>query len=199
MLIAAALLLLQSMPAAADGAVATAPVASAPVPYAAAATDLYRVEAMPFSPPANFAPPVPQGDTAGAELRQRLDTAVTVDAYRRSYERAPSVLAQAYDQGVAQAEISADSRMGALDGRWRVLDGEGAELMRLALRDAGDRPIEGAWRKAGHLGPILSASRSGARATVALPDGELMLDRTPDGWRGVIRTPDGERPVTLSR
>lgn len=208
MLIAAALLLIQSTPAppapeASPAPItdpAAAPVATTPVPYAGP-SDLYRLEAMPFTPPANFAPVAPQGDAAAdsADLRRRLDAAVTVDAYRRSYEQPPSVLAQAYEQGVANAEISADSRMGALDGRWRLLADDGTELMRLLLRDPGDRPVEGAWRKDGRVGPIPTVSRSGVEAVLTLPDGVLELRRAPDGWRGVLKAPDGEKAVTLSR
>jgi len=194
MLIAAALLLIQSTPASQD-----APAATTPVPYAGP-SDLYRLEAMPFTPPANFAPVAPQGDSAeSADLRHRLDSAVTVDDYRRSYERPPSPLAQAYDQGVANAEIRADSRMGALDGRWRLLDQDGTELMRLLLRDPGDRPVEGAWRKGWRVGPIPAVTRSDVEASLSLPDGVLELRRTPGGWRGVLKGPDGEKAVTLSR
>lgn len=195
MLIAAALLMIQSTPAPQD-----APAATTPVPYAAP-SELYRLEAMPFTPPANFAPVAPQGDSVAesADLRRRLDSAVTVDDYRRSYEQPPSLLAQAYDQGVANAEISADSRMGALDGRWRLLDQDGTELMRILLRDPGDRPIEGAWRKDWRVGPIPAATKSGVEATLTLPDGVLTLRRTADGWRGVLKGPDGEKTVTLSR
>ncbi|HEY1072183.1 hypothetical protein [Brevundimonas sp.] len=195
MLIAAALLMIQSTPAPQD-----APAATTPVPYAAP-SDLYRLEAMPFTPPANFAPVAPQGDSVAesADLRRRLDSAVTVDDYRRSYEQPPSPLAQAYDQGVANAEISADSRMGALDGRWRLLDQDGTELMRILLRDPGDRPIEGAWRKDWRVGPIPAATKSGVEAVLTLPDGVLTLRRTPGGWRGVLKGPDGEKTVTLSR
>lgn len=222
MLIAAALLLISTSPLQEASPAAPAPIvvsptdpaaapaatppAPPPVPYAAPA-DLYRVEAMPFAPPADFAPvavappPAPQGDAAAdsAALRRRLDDAVTVDAYRRSYEQPPSVLAQAYDQGVANAEISADSRMGALDGRWRLLAADGTELMRILLRDPGDRPVEGAWRKDFRMGPIPTVTRSGVEAALTLPDGVLELRRTPGGWQGVLKGPDGERPVTLSR
>lgn len=212
MLIAAALLLI-STPVQEASPAAPAPIvvspsdpaaapATTPAPYAGP-SDLYRVEAMPFAPPANFAPAVvpPQGDAAAesAEMRRRLDSAVTVDAYRRTYEQRPSALAQAYDQGVANAEISADSRMGALDGRWRLLAADGTELMRILLRDPGDRPVEGAWRKDWRVGPIPAVTKPGVEASLTLPDGVLELRRTPGGWQGVLKGPDGERAVTLSR
>lgn len=211
----AALLLLQSAPSQAglqDGVQNGAPDAVAapasPVPYASGAGSyLYRLEATPFTPPDDFgqtqgAPLAvpPQGDAAeSAELRRRLDAAVSVNDYRRSYEQPPSPLAEAYDRGVANAEISADSRMGALDGRWRLLAADGTELMRILLRDPGDRPVEGAWRKDGRVGPIPAVTKSGVEAVLTLPDGVLELRRTPDGWRGVLKGADGERAVTLSR
>jgi len=205
----AVLLLLQSAPAqdaVQDSAQNQGPATATPY-VSGAGSYLYRVEAMPFTPPDNFGQPsavaqpaAPQGDAAeSAELRRRLEAAVTVNDYRRSYEQPPSTLAQAYDLAVANAEISADSRMGALDGRWRLLAADGTELMHIVLRDPGDRPVEGAWRRDGRVGPIPVVTRSGVEAVLTLPDGVLELRRTPGGWQGVLKGPDGERSVTLSR
>ncbi|UQV19681.1 hypothetical protein MU852_08130 [Brevundimonas albigilva] len=98
----------------------------------------------PFEPPSDFGREQAQGDSGDAAHRRALTQPVVVGAYVGSYETSPSDAETAYDQGVAQAEITMDSRAGPLDGRWRVLDAEGRPLMSLALTDlGGGRRIEG--------------------------------------------------------
>lgn len=165
---------------------------------AQAAPDLYAVVAPPFQPPSNFGRERAQGDAEIGVYRRPLAKAVTVDDYRRSYEASPSDLEAAYDQGVAQAEINADRRMGSLDGRWRVVDAEGRTLMSLLLSDRGDdRPVEGAWRKGARLGPVAGVERSGVQASVPVEGGVLRLERGLEGWRGQWVGDGGARPVEL--
>jgi hypothetical protein len=107
-----------------------------------------------------------------------------------------------FDQGVAAAERSADARAGPLDGRWRVLDADGRPLLSLVLRDPGDEPVEGAWRRGdnGRATPIDAVSGDGGRPVLTLDrDDVLRLQRAGDGWRGEFVHQGQTRPVTLHR
>ncbi len=112
-------------------------------------------EAPPVRPFEPTGPLVVQGSEAVAPTPRTLDAPVPVDAYRGDYEQSPTETELAYAQGVAQAEISMDSRMGALDGSWRVTNASGVVLFTLVLADDGlGAPVEGAWRDdRGAVGP----------------------------------------------
>ncbi|MCV0414722.1 MAG: hypothetical protein K5831_07540 [Brevundimonas sp.] len=160
----------------------------------------------PFEPPSDFGREQAQGDSGDAAHRRALTQPVVVGAYVGSYETSPSDAETAYDQGVAQAEITMDSRAGPLDGRWRVLDAEGRPLMSLALTDlGGGRRIEGAWRRldprvgrddGGVAGP---ARTDGATTVVPVGTGALRLHASDKGWTGVLVQGGQRRPVTVAR
>jgi len=179
-----------------------------PTPYGALAAtpETYEVPVIrPFEPPSDFGREQAQGDDGGEVHRRALTAPVTVDAYVRSYETSPTDSEVAYDQGVTQAEIDTDARMGPLDGRWRVADSEGRPLLSLALTDrGGGRMIEGAWRdpaggavaRTGIAGP---ARRVGDIVIVPLQGAELRLERAGQGWAGTLVRDGRSRPVALSR
>lgn len=160
----------------------------------------------PFEPPSDFGREVAEGDADDALHRRPLSAPVVVSAYRRSYETSPSDTEVAYDQGVAQAEINMDRRMGPLDGRWHVVGADGKTLLSLVLTDQGEgRRIEGAFRRldvratdrpSGVAGP--AATRADA-TIVPLGDSELRLKRAGDGWNGELVHGGRTRPVTLTR
>lgn len=160
----------------------------------------------PFEPPSDFGREVAQGDADDALHRRLLIAPVTVSAYRRSYETSPSDTEVAYDQGVTQAEINMNRRMGPLDGRWQVTDAEGRPLLSLVLTDRGEgRRVEGAFRRldadsigaaSGLAGPAAAQAQG---VVVPLGDGELRLTPSGDGWSGVLVHGRHSRPVTLSQ
>lgn len=180
---------------------AAAPGQSSPVPYAA---QVYRAPAVrPFEPPSNFGRVTEEGD-GGGDTRLRVITApVSVEAYRRSYEHAPSRADNAYDAGVENAERAMDARMGPLDGRWRLMDGEGRTLMVLSLMDPGeDRLPEGAYRTAdarAEVGPLTATERSAGALALDLDDGRLALSPAGEGWTGTLSLDGRERAVILVR
>jgi hypothetical protein len=162
----------------------------------------------PFEPPSDFGREQveAQGDATADLHRPPLTEPVVVDAYVRSYEVDQTDGDIAYDQGVAQAEIDADARMGPLDGRWRIAGPDGKPLLSLALTDRGaGRMIEGAWRRldapagtdqTGVAGP---ASQVGDLAVIPLSSGELHLQPAARGWTGELIQNGRARPVTVSR
>lgn len=157
----------------------------------------------PFEPPSNFGRIMAEGDGGGDVTRRPIVRPVAVEAYRGSYEYAPSTAEDAYNRGVAQAERSMDARMGPLDGVWRVRDASGNTLISLALTDSGSgRPLEGAWRKDGgaaELGVIEQVERSDAGVILSWSQGRLMLRPGGPGWTGELTLDGRAVPVTISR
>lgn len=153
-----------------------------------------------------FEPTGPLVTGAEAEARPPLlhppETAVSVDDYRGHYESPPGAVERAYDRGLVQAETVMDSRMGPLDGRWRVLDQDGATLFTLVLFDEGGGiAVEGAWRDMeGRMGVAASIPRDDGRTALVL-DGrcELVLARTEAGFTGALIREGREQPVRLAR
>lgn len=149
----------------------------------------------PFEPGPEFGRETAQGDVAARPHRRPLTAAVTVDAYDRSYEAAPTDLEIAYDQGVASAEIRADQTGGPLDRDWRVRDAQGRLLYSLVLADSGSGAVEGGWRAGRHIGGAAVVD-----GVLQLDDGaEITLERTAAGWRGQLTVDGRSRPVTLTR
>lgn len=153
-----------------------------------------------------FEPSGPLVPASEAEVRPPLrhppEAAVSVDAYRGHYESPPGAVERAYEQGVARAERSMDSRMGPLDGQWRVLDQDGAVLFTLLLFDeGGTTAVEGAWRDSeGGMGVAASTPREDGRTALVL-DGrcELVLARTGAGFTGTLIREGREQPIRLAR
>lgn len=153
-----------------------------------------------------FEPTGPLITGAEAEVRPPLlhppEAAVTVDTYRGHYESPPSATERAYERGVRQAETTMDSRMGPLDGQWRVLDQDGTVLFTLVLVDEGSGvAVEGAWRDTeGRMGVAASTPREDGRTALVL-DGrcELVLARTEAGFTGSLICEGREQPIRLAR
>ena len=180
---------------------AAAPVQSAPVPYAA---QLYAPPVVrPFEPPSNFGRVTAEGDGGGDGRIRVIPAPVSVEAYSRSYERAPSRADNAYDAGVENAERTMDGRMGPLDGRWRLTDEAGRALMTLSLMDQGaSKPLEGAWRTAdatAEVGPLVATERGADVLVLDMGDARLALSPTGEGWSGTLSRDGRERTVTLVR
>lgn len=163
----------------------------------------------PFEPPSDFGRETARGDPNAPAWRRPLILPISVDAYRHSYEVSPCDAEIAYNQGVTQAEIDHDARMGPLDGRWRVLAEDGASVMSLVLFDEGaGRRIEGPWSRrtrpgaTGSLEPVEAVRHDiFGPVTVSLGEGgALTLNSAADGhWVGVM-TRDGETaPVVVRR
>jgi len=107
-----------------------------------------------------------------------------------------------FDRGVTAAERSADARAGSLDGRWRALGADGSPVLSLVLRDSGDGPVEGAWRRGEHgrARAVDAISVDGTRAVLTLDRHDtLRLQRSDNGWRGEFVHNGQTRPVTLNR
>ncbi|WP_438851723.1 hypothetical protein [Brevundimonas nasdae] len=160
----------------------------------------------PFEPPSDFGRTPAQGDGETIRHRAPLTRPVTVDAYAASYEVSPSDMEIAYDQGVAQAELDTDRRMGPLDGRWRVTGGDGKPFLSLALTDrGGGRMIEGAWTRLDdrpgveHSGPAGPATTDGQTIIVPITGGELHLQQAGAGWTGALIQNGRRHPVTVTR
>lgn len=168
-----------------------------------------RPAVRPYEPPSDFGRERAQGDDELPVYRKPLTAPVSVDAYRHSYEVTRGDADVAYDQGVTQAEIDYDTRMGSLDGRWSVLDAAGRVLASLVLVDTGDdRMIEGAWMRtpmpgmAGDLQPVEAVRRDlVGRVSVWMGDaGSLTLSPTDGGeWVGVLHHGDDANPVIVRR
>ncbi len=166
-----------------------------------------RPAVRPYEPPSDFGRERAQGDDESPVYRKLLTAPVSVDAYRHSYEVTRGDADVAYDQGVIQAEIDYDTRMGPLDGHWSVLDAEGRTVASLVLVDPGDdRMIEGAWMRpamawvAGDLQPVEAVRRDlVGRVSVWMGDaGTLMLSPSGDGgWTGVLHRGDEAASVML--
>lgn len=157
----------------------------------------------PFEPPSNFGRVTAEGDGGGDPGRRPITGPVAVEAYRGSYEYAPSTADDAYTRGVAQAARTMDARMGPLDGLWRVQDASGATVLSLALTDSGRAlPLEGAWRRDGglaELGVIERSARSEASVSLDWAGGGLTLRPGGEGWIGELMQDGRAVPVTLSR
>lgn len=184
---------------------AVSPVAatgqSSPVPYTA---QVYQAPAVrPFEPSSNFGRVTEEGDGGGDTGLRVIAAPVSVEAYRRSYEHAPSRADNAYDAGVENAERTMDARMGPLDGRWRLNNGEGRTLMTLSLMDQGEaRPLEGAYRTADarpEVGPLTTSERSAGAVVLDLDGGRLSLQANGEGWTGTLALGGREQAVTLVR
>ena len=174
---------------------------SAPVPYSA---EIYRPPVVrPFEPPSNFGRVTAEGDGGGDRTLRVIPAPVSVEAYSRSYEHAPSRADNAYDAGVENAERNMDGRMGPLDGRWRLMDQNGRALMTLSLMDQGEtRPLEGAYRTADatvEVGPLTGVERTGGTLVLEMAGGRLALEPSADGWHGVMTRAGRTIPVTLIR
>lgn len=143
-----------------------------------------------------------EAEAVSPPLRHPPEAPVTVDAYRGHYEAPPDAVERAYDRGVNQAEATMDSRMGPLDGGWRVLGQDGETLFTLLLFDEGrGGSVEGAWRDGGgHMGVAASTPRDDGRTAVVL-DGrcELVLVPSGSGFTGVLIRDGREQPIRLSR
>lgn len=173
----------------------------------AATPETYQAPVVrPFEPPSDFGREQAQGDADETPHRRPLTQSVAVGDYVGSYEASPTDAEAAYDQGVAQAELNLDGRMGPLDGRWRVADAEGRPLLSLVLTDRGEgRMVEGGWRRldaraaAKATGPAGPASREGETVVVPAAGGTLRLHRSGQGWAGTLQQDGRRRAVALSR
>lgn len=149
----------------------------------------------PFEPAEDSGPEGAEGDVAPRPHRGPLTESVTVDAYDRSYEAAPTEMEIAYDQGVASAEVRADQTAGPLDGVWRVADAEGGTLYEILLMDDGAGRAEGAWRRGRSYG---GAAAEGGVLTLE-GAGAIRIERDGAGWRGALTVDGRSQPVRLSR
>lgn len=179
---------------------AAMPTQSASPPLSA---QTYRAPVIrPYEPPSNFARVVEEGDGGGDRVLRVIPAPVSVEAYARSYEHAPSRSDNAYDAGVENAEHAMDQQMGPLDGRWLLKDAAGRTLMTVSLMDQGETgPLDGAYRiadAAAEVGP-LTAERTGDALTMALAGGRLSLSRVGSGWTGTLTQDGRERTVSLMR
>ena len=179
---------------------AVSPIQSAPVPYTA---PLYTAPVVrPFEPPSNFGRVGEEGDGGGDRMLRIIRAPVSVEAYSRSYEHAPSRWDNAYDAGVDNAERNMDSRMGPLDGRWQMKDSDGRALMVVSLMDQGERrPLEGGYRTtdvAAEVGPV-GAERSDGRLVLEMAGARAVLSPSGEGWTGTLSGNGQERVVTLVR
>lgn len=149
----------------------------------------------PFEPGSSFGQEVAQGDAAPSAHRQPLAAPVSVNAYTRSYEFAPTDSETAYDQGVASAEVRTDQTAGPLDGAWRIADGEGHTLYEVVLLDAGGAAVEGGWRTANADGGATASA-----GTLTLEGvGTITLTPSGRGWTGRLTADGRTTVVTLSR
>ncbi len=168
-----------------------------------------RPAVRPHEPPSDFGRERAQGDEESPVFRKPLTAPVSVDAYRHSYEVTRGDADVAYDQGVTQAEIDHDARMGPLEGRWSVMNAQGETLASLVLVDPGDdRMIEGAWMKpsrpgaAGDLEPIEAVRRDlVGRVSVWMGNAGSLTLSPSDGveWIGVLDHGDEANPVVMRR
>ena len=174
---------------------------SSPVAYMA---QVYQAPVVrPFEPPSNFGRVTAEGDGSGDARLRVIAAPVSVEAYSRSYEHAPSRADNAYDAGVENAERNMDGRMGPLDGRWRLKDADGRALMTLSLMDQGEaKPLEGAYRTAdaqSEVGPLTAAERTAGTLVLEMEGGRLSLSPSGEGWSGTLVQNGREQAVTLAR
>lgn len=179
----------------------SAPMQSAAIPYSA---QVYQAPVVrPFEPPSNFGRVTEEGDGGGDRRLRVIRAPVSVEDYTRSYEHAPSRADNAYDAGVENAERNMDSRMGPLDGRWRLRDADGRAVMTLSLMDQGaSRPLEGAYRTAdakAAVGPLSVTTRSEDALDLDIEGARLSLRATAEGWAGTLTGDGRDRAVTLVR
>ncbi len=180
------------------------------------------VEASPTSLELYAGPPVrpyePSWDTPGAEgdanmlTRRALEAPAVLEAYDGTYEVTPSDAEVVYQQGVTSAALRANSLMGPLDGRWRIMGPDGAPVLELLMMDRGDGAmVEGAWREPVAPGAALTSRRLGALSRVVRagetltldvddPDGPARLSLQRDGaqWRGTLQRGDTALPVVMA-
>jgi hypothetical protein len=149
----------------------------------------------PFEPGRDLEPARAQGEAEATPYRRPLPGPVTVDAYVRSYEFAPTDIESAYEQGVAAAETRADQTAGRLDGVWRLVDAGGETLYELVLNDPGTGIIEGGWRGRGGAG---AATSDGASLSLD-GAGTVALEPSGTGWRGRLTLDGRDRVVRLIR
>jgi hypothetical protein len=158
--------------------------------------DLYVAPAIrPFEPGSDFGREVAEGDAAPAAHRAPLAASVTVDAYARSYEYAPTDAEAAYEQGVASAELRTDQAAGPLDGIWLLVDADGRVICRLMLSDLGGGRVEGGWRGEPNFGGALA--EGGVLTLEGL--GAVTLEPAAAGWRGRLSAAGQSRAVSLRR
>ena len=185
-------------------------VQDGPVAYGAvhpSAYDTYAPPAVrPFEPPYSFGTEIAQGDRFDGVARRPLTETVIVEAYGGDYETSPSDVEVAYQQGVANAELRGDERMGPLDGRWRLVAEDGAPLLDVLLSDSGSgEEIQGAWKAVDDtddVGVLSSLSRSTDALTLSLEDdaAPAQVQLRPDGvgrWRGQLVRGDQTQAVRL--
>ncbi|WP_287011751.1 hypothetical protein [Brevundimonas sp.] len=142
----------------------------------------------PFEPPSDFGREQAQGDSGDAAHRRALTQPVVVGAYVGSYETSPSDAETAYDQGVAQAEITMDSRA---PGR-RAPDRGGLAAAGSARRQGRRRRGRaGADRRRDHGG----SGRDGRAAPARVGQG---LDRGPGPGRPTPARDGGAPGLTLA-
>lgn len=161
-----------------------------------------RPAVAPFEPASGFGRDQAQGDAETDHYRRPLTTPVSVDAYHRSYEYSPSDSETSYEQGVAQARIDAQARMGGLDGAWQVMDAQGDVLSDLVVSDAGtDSRLEAAWSLSGPGDVATTARRDGDAVLIEAGTGarttRLRLTPTPQGWAGALAGAGLSWPVSL--
>jgi hypothetical protein len=179
---------------------AAMPIQSAATPYSA---QVYQAPVVrPYEPPSNFGRVTEEGDGGGDRPLRVIPAPVSVENYARSYEHAPSRADNAYDAGVDNAERNMDGRMGPLDGRWLLKDGDGRTLMTVSLMDQGEaKPLEGAYRTAdaaAAVGPLTAVQSAGA-LVLEIADGQATLSPSGEGWSGVLTRDGRERAVILVR
>ena len=161
-----------------------------------------RPAVAPFEPASSFGRGRAQGDAETDHYRRPLTTPVSVDAYHRSYEYSPSDSETGYEQGVTQARLDAQARMGGLDGAWQVMDAQGDVLSDLVVSDAGaDGRLEAAWSLSGVRDVATTARRDGEAVVIEAGTGarttRLRLTSTPQGWSGALAGGGQSWPVSL--
>ncbi|CAN5387695.1 hypothetical protein BH10PSE2_BH10PSE2_24780 [soil metagenome] len=160
----------------------------------------------PYEPPSEFGRQVAEGDADVSVRNHPIAGPVAVEAYRDTYERSRSRGELSYDQGVEQARVSQNARMGSLDGVWQALDPQGRPVADLVLSDRGPgTAVEGAINltQTRATVPIASVVRSAAGVEISVASRgrpvTLRLQPGPGGWSGVLTGPAGSTPVTLAK
>jgi hypothetical protein len=189
-----------------------------------AQNDLLPDSPQPYQPTASAPVTLPPQGTMrvdSAEAAAAMDTAplsgaaVSVDAYRRNYERPKDSREMSYDSGLLSAYVNKESSVGNMEGSWVVASSTGQKLLGLELRseNAVSGRLEGAWRSmlAGfgmnNSGFVSDISMTGRDMEVTYFAGgarsPTILHLTKGGdalWRGYILDPKGIKvPVTMSQ